>query len=181
MLFPEAQINVCGIPFHDHLAASLRYANRVIRTHTGHLQTHLFPQQHEMKQECKGKMRGANGSRRVSMGLCIPRRVTCGAEVRHVARSQRARPCHFVHSDTDTQEAVPSALWRSIRTDLFMVVVSLRTYTKLYLKRLAFVLLKHTEGSPFSWICKTPTRSSGAQRLYLHRAILYLPRGDVSN
>lgn len=97
VLFPEAQINVCGIPFHDHLAASLRYANRVIRTHTGHLQTHLFPQQHEMKQECKGKMRGANGSRRVSVGLCVPCRVTCGAEVRHAARSQRARPCHFVH------------------------------------------------------------------------------------
>lgn len=92
----------------------LRYCNRAIRTHTRHLQTDLFPQQHEMKQECKGEMRGANGSRRVRRGALrtaqghlwrgLKSGMWWGANMHATERCRRPR-------------ASSVCLWRSIRTD----------------------------------------------------------------
>lgn len=105
VLGPEARVNVCAIPLHHHLAAWATLDQRAIRKHTPLLQTYLFPQQQEMRQECKSEMRGANGSRRV----------TC--EVRHVVRSRQSHTCPFIQSDTHTQEPALSALCSSITPD----------------------------------------------------------------
>lgn len=95
----------------------LRCWNRVIRTH---LQTYLFPQQQEMKQECQGEMRGAKGSRRGQRGALRTAQghLWRGAGVRRVARNQHAHTCHLIQSDTDTQGPAPAASRKPIRSDL---------------------------------------------------------------